>query len=43
MGLAGLRERAGELGGSLEVESSAGEGTTLTVTVPALAVERSAA
>jgi signal transduction histidine kinase len=35
LGLRGLRERAERLGGSIAVESSPGEGTTLGVTLPA--------
>lgn len=38
IGLDGLRDRAGELGGEVVVESRLGHGTTLTVTVPALAL-----
>jgi signal transduction histidine kinase len=34
LGLRSMRERAEHLGGSLEVRSAAGEGTTLTVFVP---------
>ncbi len=37
LGLVGMRERAERLGGSLAVESAPGEGTTLGVTLPALA------
>jgi signal transduction histidine kinase len=37
LGLVGMRERAERLGGSLAVESTPGEGTTLGVTLPALA------
>jgi PAS domain S-box-containing protein len=35
LGLAGMRERAGLLGGTLEVQSTPGKGTTLTIKVPA--------
>ncbi|HWG84011.1 MAG TPA: ATP-binding protein, partial [Deinococcales bacterium] len=35
VGLVGMRERAEQLGGSLTVESSPGNGTTLRFTVPA--------
>ena len=35
LGLRGLRERAERLGGSVAVESTPGEGTTLGVTLPA--------
>jgi PAS domain S-box-containing protein len=35
LGLAGMQERAGLLGGTLEVQSTPGKGTTLTVKVPA--------
>lgn len=34
-GIAGMRSRARELGGSLALESAPGEGTALTVTIPA--------
>jgi PAS domain S-box-containing protein len=34
MGLTGMKERAALLGGSLEIESRAGEGTTLIVRIP---------
>jgi signal transduction histidine kinase len=37
LGLVGMRERAERLGGTLAVESVPGEGTTLGVTLPALA------
>jgi signal transduction histidine kinase len=35
-GLAGMRERARLLGGTLHVRSAPGEGTTVTATMPAL-------
>jgi len=38
-GLRGLRERTAQLGGTLEVESSPGEGTTVSVTIPAFRTE----
>ena len=38
-GLRGLRERAEQLGGTLEVESTPGEGTTVSVTIPAFRTE----
>ena len=34
LGLLGMRERAIQFGGSLEIEGAAGVGTTLTLTVP---------
>ena len=34
MGLANLHERAGSLGGSIEIDSSIGDGTTLRITLP---------
>ncbi|MCK6487750.1 MAG: HAMP domain-containing protein [Planctomycetes bacterium] len=34
LGLAGMRERAGLLGGTLTIESAPGQGTTLRVTIP---------
>jgi len=34
LGLAGMRERARLLGGALEVQSTPGEGTTITVEIP---------
>jgi hypothetical protein len=36
MGLRGMRERVDELGGRLAIESVAGEGTTVAVTLPAI-------
>jgi signal transduction histidine kinase len=38
-GLRGLRERTEQLGGTLEVESAPGEGTTVSVTIPAFRTE----
>ena len=38
-GLRGLRERAEQLGGTVEVESAPGEGTTVSVTIPAFRTE----
>jgi signal transduction histidine kinase len=38
-GLRGLRERAEQLGGSMAVDSAAGEGTTVTLTIPAFRTE----
>jgi signal transduction histidine kinase len=34
LGLTGMRERVAELGGTLRVESSPGEGTTLAIELP---------
>jgi signal transduction histidine kinase len=34
MGLANLHERAGSLGGTIEIDSSVGQGTTLRITFP---------
>ena len=42
LGLRGMRERVEQLGGTLQVESSPGEGTTLAVELPAAAGERAA-
>jgi signal transduction histidine kinase len=36
LGLRGIRERAEGLGGSLTVESSPGEGTTVAIALPAI-------
>jgi signal transduction histidine kinase len=38
-GLVALRERVGQLGGSLEVESAPGEGATLVVSLPVVSKE----
>jgi signal transduction histidine kinase len=38
-GLRGLRERTAQLGGTVEVESTPGEGTTVSVTIPAFRTE----
>jgi signal transduction histidine kinase len=38
-GLRGLRERTAQLGGTVEVESAPGEGTTVSVTIPAFRTE----
>ena len=38
LGLLGMRERAGLVGGTLSVESTAGSGTTVTLRIPALSV-----
>jgi signal transduction histidine kinase len=38
-GLRGLRERAEQFGGNLEVESTVGEGTTVSVSIPAFRTE----
>ena len=35
VGLAGMRERATDLGGTLTIESAPGEGTTIALSVPA--------
>jgi signal transduction histidine kinase len=38
-GLLGMRERAGVLGGALDVASAPGQGTTITLTIPARPAE----
>ncbi|HTH36935.1 MAG TPA: ATP-binding protein, partial [Pyrinomonadaceae bacterium] len=40
MGLTGMRERAALIGGTLELESAPGSGTTIYVRVPAAARRR---
>ena len=40
MGLAGMRERAARLGGSLSVESSVGSGTIVTLRMNRFVVEK---
>ena len=39
MGLVGIRERAGLMGGAVEIESAPKQGTTLFVHIPASRVE----
>jgi signal transduction histidine kinase len=42
-GLAGMRERAERLGGTLEIDSAVGRGATVTVAIPAPETATSAA